>query len=57
MIEFQEETNSLFNLEATPGESMSYSLAMKDKKKYPNIRTAFDNDETPMYTNSDSSSS
>lgn len=52
MIEFQEETGCLFNLEATPAEGTSYSLALKDKKKYPEILTADYNSNTPMYTNS-----
>ncbi|MBW6440516.1 ribonucleoside triphosphate reductase [Patescibacteria group bacterium] len=40
MIKYQEETGGLFNLEATPGEGTSYSLARKDTKKYPDIITA-----------------
>ncbi len=48
---FQEETSHMFNLEATPAESTSYSLAMKDKKKYPDIITA-GTEKTPYYTNS-----
>lgn len=52
LIEFQEETGLLFNLEATPGEGCSYSLALKDKKKYPNILTKVGECGTPFYTNS-----
>ncbi|MCL0086135.1 ribonucleoside triphosphate reductase [Thermodesulfovibrionales bacterium] len=37
LLEFQKETGNEFNLEATPGESTSYRLAMIDKKKYPGI--------------------
>jgi len=32
MADFQEETGNLYNLEATPAEGTSYSLALKDKK-------------------------
>lgn len=52
MVEFQEETGLLFNLEATPAESTSYSLALKDKEKYPNIITAIGGDGDCYYTNS-----
>ena len=51
LTQYQAETGHMYNLEATPAESTSYSLALKDKKKYPNIITAgtYDN---PYYTNS-----
>ncbi|MGI6711027.1 MAG: ribonucleoside triphosphate reductase [Bacilli bacterium] len=42
----------LFNLEATPAESTSYRLAMHDIKKYPDIKTASKEGDTPYYTNS-----
>ncbi len=48
---YQEETSNLYNLEATPAEGTSYSLALKDKKKYPDIITA-GTSEVPYYTNS-----
>jgi ribonucleoside-triphosphate reductase len=48
---FQEETGHMYNLEATPAESTSYSLALKDKKKYPEIKTS-GTKESPYYTNS-----
>lgn len=48
--QFQEETGSLYNLEATPAESTSYRLAMLDKKKYPDIITS--GKKTPYLTNS-----
>jgi len=35
--EFQEETGSLYNLEASPAESTSYRFAKLDKEKYPHI--------------------
>lgn len=53
--EYQKETGSLFNLEATPAEGTSYRLALKDKKIYPDIVTAGGdgtNGKAPYYTNS-----
>ena len=50
LIEYQEETGSMYNLEATPAEGTSYRLALKDKKKYPDIITA--GEKEPYYTNS-----
>lgn len=47
---FQEETGSLWNLEASPAEGATYRFARLDKKMYPNIFTQ-GNDE-PYYTNS-----
>jgi anaerobic ribonucleoside-triphosphate reductase len=49
--EFQEETGSLYNLEATPAESTSYRLARLDKQKYPRIITA-GTEKHPFLTNS-----
>jgi ribonucleoside-triphosphate reductase len=51
LVEYQKETGNLYNLEATPGESMSFRLALKDKKKYPDIITA-GTKKVPYYTNS-----
>ena len=51
LIKYQEETGSLYNLEATPGEGTSYRQAKIDKEKYPDIITA-GTKETPYYTNS-----
>jgi len=52
----QEETGEIFNLEATPAEGTSYRLAMLDKKEYPEILCANDEDfrkgAAPYYTNS-----
>lgn len=50
MIEFQDETDNMFNLEATPAEGTSYKLAKLDKNMHPNIITS--GDDTPYYTNS-----
>lgn len=47
---FQEETGSLYNLEATPAEGTSYRLAKIDKALYADIQTS--GNETPYYTNS-----
>ncbi|MFW6028768.1 MAG: ribonucleoside triphosphate reductase, partial [Halanaerobiales bacterium] len=58
MVDYQEETGTLFNLEATPAESTSYRLALKDRKKYgENIIFANDDrvkveNANPYYTNS-----
>ncbi|MEA2004906.1 MAG: ribonucleoside triphosphate reductase [Acidobacteriota bacterium] len=51
ILEFQEETGNLYNLEATPAESTSYRLARLDKAKYHNIITA-GTDRHPYLTNS-----
>jgi len=53
----QEETGTLFNLEATPGEGTSFRLAMLDRKRFPNLVSANDRDvrdrsAAPYYTNS-----
>lgn len=50
LVDFQKETGELFNLEATPAEGTTYSLAKKDKEKYPDIIQA--GTEEPYYTNS-----
>jgi len=50
LADFQEETNSLFNLEATPAESTSYRLARHDKMQFPDIISS--GDAEPYYTNS-----
>jgi ribonucleoside-triphosphate reductase len=52
----QEETGEIFNLEATPAEGTSYRLAMMDKKEYPGIICANEEEcrrgADPFYTNS-----
>ncbi len=57
LMDFQEETNNLYNLEATPGEGCTYRFAKKDQQLYPGIICA--NSEAvkrdhadPYYTNS-----
>lgn len=50
LIEFQNETGHMYNLEATPAEGTSYRLARIDRKNYPNIIASGKN--VPYYTNS-----
>jgi len=53
LIDFQKETGNNYNLEATPAEGTSYSLAKIDKERYPDIITAGQKDEGQFfYTNS-----
>jgi ribonucleoside-triphosphate reductase len=56
MIKYQEETGNLYNLEATPAEGTSYRLALKDKKRFPQMifanNGAVENGAAPYYTNS-----
>ncbi len=51
LTEYQTETNQMFNLEATPGEGTTLTLALKDKKRYPDIFVQGTAD-APYYTNS-----
>ncbi len=51
MIEFQELTGSMYNLEATPAEGTTYRFAREDQKRFPNIIQA-GTQESPYYTNS-----
>ncbi|NQT49388.1 ribonucleoside triphosphate reductase [Candidatus Kuenenbacteria bacterium] len=57
MMDYQNETNELFNLEATPAEGTAYRFARLDKAEFPDIIVA--NEEAhqntgiaPYYTNS-----
>ncbi len=59
LMDYQNETNELFNLEATPGEGTTYKFAKADKKKFGDaIITAADigihkgKEIAPYYTNS-----
>jgi ribonucleoside-triphosphate reductase len=56
LLEFQEETGNIFNLEATPAEGTSYSLAKLDKAMYSDIICANEEDyikgHEPFYSNS-----
>jgi len=51
MVEFQEETGHLYNLEATPAEGTTYRFAKEDRARWPRILQA-GTDENPYYTNS-----
>ena len=51
MIEFQEATGHLYNLEATPAEGTTYRFAKEDRKRYPGILQA-GTESNPYYTNS-----
>ncbi len=50
LFQFQTEEDTLYNLEATPGESTSYRFAKIDKAEFPTIKTA--GKAVPFYTNS-----
>ena len=56
LLQFQQETGNLYNLEATPAEGTTYRLAKLDKQRYPDIITANElevaNGAKPFYTNS-----
>jgi ribonucleoside-triphosphate reductase len=57
LADYQEETGSIYNLEATPAEGTSYRLARIDKKRYRDIIFANQKQVTmehaePFYTNS-----
>jgi len=51
MKEFQEASGNLYNLEATPAEGTTYRFAKEDKKRFPNIIQAGQEDNI-YYTNS-----
>ena len=51
MVQFQEETGNLYNLEATPAEGTTYRFAKEDKKRFDGILQA-GMDENIYYTNS-----
>ena len=54
--DFQEETDNIYNLEATPAESTAYRFAKIDTVQYPDIITAnqeaYKDGASPYYTNS-----
>ncbi len=51
MVEFQQQTGHLYNLEATPAESATYRFAREDQRRYPDIIHSGP-DDAPYYTNS-----
>lgn len=57
LMDFQNETNNLYNLEATPAEGCTYRFAKKDQQLYPgiicaNIEAVKTKGADPYYTNS-----
>ncbi len=57
IMDYQNETNHIYNLEATPGEGTTRRFASRDKEQYPDIIVANDNANKslgarPYYTNS-----
>jgi ribonucleoside-triphosphate reductase len=56
LVKFQEETGNHYNLEATPAEGTTYRFAKNDKKSYPDMICANEEDvrsgAEPFYTNS-----
>ena len=52
LSDYQEQYGDLYNLEATPAESTTYRLAKHDKQRFPGIKTAGNQGDTPYYTNS-----
>ena len=57
LMDYQLETNNLYNLEATPAEGTAYRFAKADKQKYPDIivaneRAYRESGADPYYTNS-----
>ncbi|MFH0923658.1 MAG: ribonucleoside triphosphate reductase [Candidatus Falkowbacteria bacterium] len=57
MLDFQNKTNNLYNLEATPAEGVTRRMAKKDKEKFNDIIVANEKDArtdkfAPYYTNS-----
>lgn len=51
LVEFQEQTTHLYNLEATPAEGTTYRFAKEDRKRFPDILQAGEG-EGSYYTNS-----
>jgi len=52
MVEFQEESGNLYNLEATPAEGTTYRFAKEDKKRYGDEIIQAGMGENIYYTNS-----
>lgn len=51
MVQFQQETGHLYNMEATPAEGATYRFAREDKKRFADIIQAGP-EQAPYYTNS-----
>ena len=52
LVIYQEQYGDLYKLEATPAESTTYRFAKHDRQRYPDIKTAGHEGDTPYYTNS-----
>lgn len=52
LVDYQEETGNLYNLEATPAESTAYRLAKKDVAEFGDMVYVQGEHEAPYYTNS-----
>ena len=56
LLQFQQETGNLYNLEATPAEGTTYRMAKLDKERFPDIicanEAAVSEGSKPFYTNS-----
>ncbi len=56
LVGYQKETGNLYNLEATPGEGVTYRFPQKDRKLFPDIVVANEKESRtgaqPFYTNS-----
>ncbi|MEA1892844.1 MAG: ribonucleoside triphosphate reductase [Campylobacterota bacterium] len=52
MVEFQEDSGNLYNLEATPAEGTTYRFAKEDKKRYGDKIIQAGMDDNIYYTNS-----
>ncbi|MCF7795230.1 ribonucleoside triphosphate reductase, partial [Patescibacteria group bacterium] len=56
LMDYQNNTNHLYNLEASPAEGATYRFAKKDKELYPEIicanQEAYEDGREPYYTNS-----
>ena len=52
LVGYQEKYGDLYNLEATPAESTTSRLAKHDRERWPDIKTAGKEGDTPYYTNS-----
>ena len=51
LVQFQEDSGHLYNLEATPAEGTTYRFAKEDQRRFPGILQA-GSFEAPYYTNS-----
>jgi ribonucleoside-triphosphate reductase len=56
LMDYQNDTNNLYNLEASPAEGATYRFAKKDKELFPDIicanQEAYEDGREPYYTNS-----